>query len=552
MAQDHKAVSSKAARFHSRNHGASKVRPGAPPVLSSPVFPWFTHPLVLVVWTAACCTAVLFAWLAVSNLLTYRALRTPSLLVYIAFGVCGSLLALVVGLSVVPMTPLAKSHVFRLMWTFGLANIAFWAWSVVRFIGVRAIAVRWLRNGLLLLAVLPLVDFVVVTMTGWSALYVLEPQDTRSIILSAVGAPFSHRPAADLFALAAIVLILATSVSLLALVLRHRREEWLLSLGIVITGACAVAEASLAGTNSAYNLPLLFVANIIEACRITWASHHGLFLGVMEVRNRQAQQAALLTHQLEQIKLAARMTRLGEDTAQLSHDMRNPLTTVLGAIDLATWELTAEPPQPSKALELLRMSRDALDHVLELVRRITRQARDEADEPSRPIDARRLIEDAISLCHHRIGELDVSVECDDDARILGRRTDLVQVLVNLVSNACDALRDHESVRGGWIRVSAKRSRKRVQLFVADAGPRPADAILDRMFTHRFSTHLDDDGTGLGLTICARIVEQHMGRIFVDRRQPTTTFVVDLPAAPAAPETKHQGPRRATEPMAMPR
>jgi signal transduction histidine kinase len=116
-------------------------------------------------------------------------------------------------------------------------------------------------------------------------------------------------------------------------------------------------------------------------------------------------------------------------------------------------------------------------------------------------------------------------DVDPEARIRGFPGQIDQVLMNLLTNAAQAIGD----RGGTIRVSGQSRDAQVLLTVSDDGPGiPAD-VLPRIFDPFFTTKDVGEGSGLGLSIVHGIVERHGGQIDVDSKPGQgTTFTISFP------------------------
>lgn len=490
------------------------------------VSPYFTHPIVIGLWSLAIGTFSVFGMLTLGNLFAYRILPQRSVRVLVGFTACGTGLALSVVLSFLPMGPLLKSQIFRCMWISGSAGLAFWIWSLVTFAECDSALFVWLRRGFWTVTCVVSVDLMVAAVTGWSAFYALEPLPTESIAQLASGNVMRYRSFGNAVAGLALVMTLTTSVALLKTLLENRRTERLLLFGVTLTPIFGCIEIALALTQSRYSMPLLFVAKLIEAARISWYTRDRLARELNEVRAAQRDQAALLEAQLRQIETNARLAKVGQRTAELSHDIRNPLTTVLATVELLESALSRTPPAAEEALELAVSMHGALEHVLELVRRITRQASDPV-VPPRIVLVETVVANALALCRKRLTSTAVSVEVPSDLYVKGWSTELTQLLVNLIVNSCDALQGHARP---WLRISATLTGDRLELRVVDAGPRPPASVIDKMFVTRFTTGKTSASTGLGLTICAQIVRLHQGTIYVDERTTNTTIVIELPHA----------------------
>jgi signal transduction histidine kinase len=122
-------------------------------------------------------------------------------------------------------------------------------------------------------------------------------------------------------------------------------------------------------------------------------------------------------------------------------------------------------------------------------------------------------------------------DVDPEARIRGFPGQIDQVLMNLLTNAAQAIGD----RGGTIRVSAQCRDARVLLTVSDDGPGiPAD-VVPRIFDPFFTTKDVGEGSGLGLSIVHGIIERHGGQIDVDSKPGQgTTFTISFPRRDTGP------------------
>ncbi len=104
-----------------------------------------------------------------------------------------------------------------------------------------------------------------------------------------------------------------------------------------------------------------------------------------------------------------------------------------------------------------------------------------------------------------------------------RQHEIVQALVNVLSNAVDAARTTSERR---VRLGAEITERSVRLFVSDPGLLDDPVVSQRMMEPFFTTK--EGGMGLGLTVSRQLVEGHGGRLFLDGEAKTTTFVMELP------------------------
>ena len=145
--------------------------------------------------------------------------------------------------------------------------------------------------------------------------------------------------------------------------------------------------------------------------------------------------------------------------------------------------------------------------------------------PVQEIDPTEGIADTLILLKHKLKEIDVILEFDDDLhRVEAAGRDLNQVWTNLIDNACDAMGG-----AGKLTIAATNDGDEVVVTVADTGPGIDEETAARVFDPFFTTKEPGKGTGLGLHTVHNIVTRSGGRINLDSDSSGTTFEVRLPA-----------------------
>jgi signal transduction histidine kinase len=154
---------------------------------------------------------------------------------------------------------------------------------------------------------------------------------------------------------------------------------------------------------------------------------------------------------------------------------------------------------------------------------------DPATAPRAVVDLNEVLRDTEGFMQSRSAFADVAFGldlADEPLPVRGRRVMLEQVAVNLILNACEA-----QPGGGEVRVRSRRSGAHAVAEIADRGPGVSEADRERIFEPFFSTK---DSTGLGLSICHAIVQQHDGELAVSRREGGgALFRLTLPVAEGA-------------------
>jgi len=195
-----------------------------------------------------------------------------------------------------------------------------------------------------------------------------------------------------------------------------------------------------------------------------------------------------------------RLAMLGTLTAGVAHDLRGPLTAVRGLSDLL---LEAEPDEVDELAQDLDM---AIDTLGEMVDDLTSFARTRAETGCYPADALRLTERMLKARFRH--EVALMVDTPDlDPVALDRRR-LSQALLNLAINA-------QQAGAGRVHIHAASVENAVQVFVDDDGPGVPLDLRAQLFDAFFTTKADGEGTGLGLHLVQRFLQEVGGEVGID-------------------------------------
>lgn len=256
----------------------------------------------------------------------------------------------------------------------------------------------------------------------------------------------------------------------------------------------------------------------------------GVVTGALADRERRARarsdaSAAGLREAMDQMRLmeqevvrAGRLSALGEMTAGLAHEIRNPLGSMKGTAQILGDEIAEGSPR-RRMLELHVAEIDRLGAILDRFLSFARpQPLELAD-----VDLQGVLADVQGLvaAHARASAVDLVVRGGPAVAVRGDREKLEQVVLNLVLNAVHAVAlpaGSEGTTGrGRVELAVTEGVRSGRPFaiieVTDDGPGVSPDLRERIFNPFFSTR--PEGTGLGLSISARIVEEHAGLIEVD-------------------------------------
>jgi C4-dicarboxylate-specific signal transduction histidine kinase len=232
---------------------------------------------------------------------------------------------------------------------------------------------------------------------------------------------------------------------------------------------------------------------------------------------------------------AAKLAALGEMSANVAHEINNPLTAIL--LRARRLETLANKKRLDKdaVVRVVQQIGSTVDRIRRIIDALRSFARQGDEDPMRPESVRRIVEETVELCAQRFRmaniELDV-VYAAEDGYVECRGPQISQVLLNLLSNAFDAV-EGRRVRGVGVRVEARE--QEVRIAVVDSGAGVPPELVDRIMEPFFTTKEIGHGTGLGLSLSKGIAEAHGGQLFLDTGSAQTRFVLSLPrCAPQAP------------------
>ncbi len=225
------------------------------------------------------------------------------------------------------------------------------------------------------------------------------------------------------------------------------------------------------------------------------------------------------------LKERDRLAALGEMSAGLAHEIRNPLAAIKGAAQALDPNKT-----PGDETELLQIIVEEVNRLNKVVTEFLSYAK-----PMRstfaPIHVNDTVIKTLQLLEHDLPE---SVELRLDLatglpEISGDAEQLRQVLINLLINAKDAMNNEGTLRIFTRQAQEERKKAFIELGVADSGPGVSARLREKIFIPFFTTK--QKGTGLGLPLCQRIIRDHGGNIEVRSVQGKgSTFIVRLPTS----------------------
>jgi signal transduction histidine kinase len=252
-------------------------------------------------------------------------------------------------------------------------------------------------------------------------------------------------------------------------------------------------------------------------------------------RNKELADAnAKLQTARQQLVQSEKLAAVGQLTAGIVHDVKNPLAIIIGLAD----ELPEQSRLDEATLKSLDMIRDNGRRANKIVTDLLKFAREATPEMNRQ-DIRETIETVLRLTEYlaRKGKVQVIKDVPGvSVMAVYDAAQMEQVFMNLVQNAIQAMPD-----GGSLRVSVSQAKDAVAIAIQDSGIGIPPKHLSRIFDPFFTTKAPGEGTGLGLSVSYGIVTRHGGRIDVESTVGQgSTLTVVLPVNPPTTSNQFEG------------
>lgn len=238
-----------------------------------------------------------------------------------------------------------------------------------------------------------------------------------------------------------------------------------------------------------------------------------------------------LDKQKMQIVASAKLAALGEMAGGIAHEINNPLSIIQGRSQILVELARRGVLDAGAVVKAAQIINDTCGRVAKIVRGLRTFAQDGERDPFESVHLNTIVQDALDLCKERLqyANVEITASCDSELAVVCRPVHIAQVLINLINNAFDAVK--ESPDKKWIRIEVIDHGETYSIMVTDSGHGIPEEIREKIMRPFFTTKEIGKGTGLGLSISRGIVESHYGDITIDTGCRNTRFIATLPKQP---------------------
>lgn len=236
-----------------------------------------------------------------------------------------------------------------------------------------------------------------------------------------------------------------------------------------------------------------------------------------------------LTDERARALYSEKMASLGELAAGIGHELGNPIAAIQGRAEML--KFSVENNSPGLAEQALKTADSILsltNRLAGILRSMNSLARESSQDPFLIQRLEPILENTLEFGREKFRKREIEVlleDIDPDLSLECRDTQIIQILVNLINNASDAI---QKLPERWIRVGAESKGELVRITVTDSGKGIPEDVRDRIFEPFYTTKPSGMGTGLGLHISHSLAAQHGGSLTIDPAHPNTRFVLTLP------------------------
>ncbi len=209
-----------------------------------------------------------------------------------------------------------------------------------------------------------------------------------------------------------------------------------------------------------------------------------------------------IEERLKRIAQSEKLVSLGHLAAGVAHEINNPLANI--SLNLQLLRDVFGNTNDSQVTNRLNLIEKNVKKASNIAKELLQFSHD-TDSDVKPVNMNRLIRGALTLMQHEFRDINIHQELSVVPEIMGDPVKLEQILINILNNACEAMKPYDEIC-----IESSNDNEWVKIKIADSGAGIPEENLSKVFDPFFTTKEVGKGTGLGLSICYGIINQHKG------------------------------------------
>ena len=215
-------------------------------------------------------------------------------------------------------------------------------------------------------------------------------------------------------------------------------------------------------------------------------------------------------------------------SAGIAHEINNPLAIIISRSNQIISRLSQGSGNDNRTIQGLENIIKHSKRIGTIIKSLRSFSRNSVDDPTIQYSIKEIVEESLVLCSEKITKNNIVIKrsgLDSTTHILCRPGQIMQVIVNLLNNSCDAI---SNLLDKWIEILVFVHEDIVKIIIKDSGDGIDSALKDKIMQPFFTTKEVGKGTGLGLSLSQTIIESHGGMIYLDSSSNNTCFIIELP------------------------
>lgn len=251
---------------------------------------------------------------------------------------------------------------------------------------------------------------------------------------------------------------------------------------------------------------------------------HGFITDITKEKNLQLEIEEAQTKLVQ----TAKMATLGEMAGGIAHEINNPLMVISSKASLIQVMLSAATPNLQKAIDELERIKSTTLRIASIVKGLLIFSRGDKQEPHTTVSIDEIINNTLDLSYEKFNSHNIEFQKNIEAGLYinGNAIQISQVILNILNNSLDAIRNNDTKR---IRLDVKRLKNGlIEFSITDSGKGLTTEQANKIMQPFYTTKDIGKGTGLGLSISRGLIESHGGQLLYDSQSTNTRFYFRLP------------------------